>query len=84
MTKIRSVATCAGDGDGLTGTLLDIHLSNGQCLLLSLKPRQNDPAFLRLYQEGTLFQPRTDGDAIYWQDGPRLTLEEVIDMARGI
>jgi predicted 2-oxoglutarate/Fe(II)-dependent dioxygenase YbiX len=83
MAKIRSVTTCAGDGAGLTGTLLDIHFHNGQSLLLSLKSRQDDPAFLRLYREGELFRPKTDGDVIYWQDGPRLTLEEVMNMARG-
>lgn len=84
MAKIRSVTTCAGDGTGLSGTLLDIHFHNGQSLLLSLKSRQNNPSFLRLYQEGELFHPKTDGDAIYWRDGPRLTLEEVMDMARGM
>jgi hypothetical protein len=83
MAKIRSVTTCAGDGPGLSGILLDIHFYNGQTLLLSLKSRQDDPAFLRLYQEGELIHPQTDGDAVYWQGGLRLTLEEVMDMARG-
>lgn len=83
MPKIRSVAICSGDGAGLDGTLLDIHFQNGQSLLLSLKSKQDDPAFLRLYKEGTLFRPKTDGDVIYWQDGPRLTVEEVMNMARG-
>lgn len=84
MSKIRSVTTCTGDGAGLLGILLDIHFRNGQSLLLSLKSRQVDPAFLRLYREGELSHPQTDGNAIYWRDGPRLTLEEVIDMARGM
>lgn len=84
MVKIRSVAICAGDSTGLTGTLLDIHFDNGQSLLLSLKSRQDDPVFLRLYQEGTLFYPETDGGAVYWRDGPRLPIEEVMDMARGM
>jgi hypothetical protein len=83
MTKIRSVATCAGDGAGLTGILLDIHFYNGQSLLLSLKSKEDDPAFFRLYRKGELPHPQTDGDAVFWQDGPRLTLEEIMDMARG-
>jgi hypothetical protein len=83
MAKIRSVTTCAGDGSGLTGILLDIHFNNGQSLLLSLESRQDDPAFLRLYREGALSCPKTDGDIIFWRDGPRLTLEEIMYMARG-
>jgi hypothetical protein len=83
MAKIRSVTICVGDGAGLAGTLLDIHFHNGQSLLLSLKSRQNDPLFLRLYREGELFHPKTDGNAIYWRDGPMLTLQDVMDMARG-
>jgi len=83
MAKIRSVTICAGDGAELSGTLLDIHFHNGQCLLLSLKSRQNDPSFLRLYREGELFHPKTDGDAIFWRDGPRLTLEDIMNVARG-
>lgn len=84
MAKIRSVATCASEGAGLSGTLLDIHFQNGQGLLLSLKSKQDDPAFLRLYREGELFRPNTDGDVIYWRDGPRLTLEDVMNMARRV
>lgn len=83
MAIIRSVTICAGDGAGLAGTMLDIHFHNGQSLLLSLKYRQNDPSFLRLYREGELIYPKTDGDAVYWKDGPRLTMEDVINMARG-
>jgi hypothetical protein len=83
MIKIKSVSICTGDGAGLAGTLLDIHFHNGQSLLLSLISRQDDPAFLRLCRQGELFHPKTDGDAIYWRDGPRLTLEDVMNIAGG-
>jgi hypothetical protein len=80
MAKIRSVAICAGDGSGLAGILLDIHFYNGQSLLLPLKSRQTDPAFLRLYQEGTLFNPKTDGNRVYWANGASLTLDEILEL----
>ncbi len=83
MAKFRSVATCAGDGTGFSDTLLDIHFNNGHSLLLSLKSKKDDPAFLHLYQKGELFCPKTDGDVIYWREGPCLTLEEVMEMVRG-
>ena len=83
MVKIKSVAICENDCAGLTGTMLDIHFYNGQSLLLPLKSRQDDPAFLRLYQTGELFRPETNGNNICWKNGTKLTLEEVMDMVRG-
>lgn len=81
MSKISYVATCAEPG-GMFGILLDIHFDNGQIILLSLKEKQNDPAFIRLYQEGELNRPKTDGDSVYWKDGTRLFFHEIIEMAR--
>lgn len=83
MAKISYVATCADPGGGRFGTLLDIHFDNGQILLLSLKEKQDDPAFLRLYHNGELNRPKTDGDSVYWKDGSRLSLREIIEIARG-
>lgn len=82
MSKIIYVATCAGPGVGILGTLMDIHFDNGQIILLSLKDKQDDPAFLRLYQNGELNRPNTDGDSVYWKDGPRLFFHEIMEMAR--
>jgi hypothetical protein len=82
MGKIKSVSTCVADGPGLLGTLLDVHFQNGQSLLLSLQTMRNDPVFLHLYQDGGLFFPKTDGNVVYWQDGPRLTIAEMMELAR--
>ncbi len=82
MSKISYVATCADTEEEMFGTMLDIHLDNGQILLLSLKEKQDDPAFLSLYQNGELSRPKTDGGSVYWKDGPRLFLHEIMEMAR--
>lgn len=82
MSKISYVATCAEPGGEIFGILLDIHFDNGQILLLSMKDKQYDPAFLHLYQDGELNRPKTDGDSVYWKDGPRLFLHEIMEMAR--
>lgn len=84
MVKISYVATCADPGGGTFGTLLDIHFNNGQILLLSLKAKQDDPDYLRLYSDGELNRPKSDGDSVYWQNGPRLSISEIMEMARGI
>lgn len=84
MAKIIYVATCADPGGGVFRTLLDIHFDNGQILLLSLIEKQSDPAFLSLYQKGELNRPKTDGESVYWKDGPRLFLHEILEMARRI
>ncbi len=82
MSKISYVATCNEPGGGMFGTLLDIHFDNGQILLLSMKDMQEDPVFFRLYQNGELNRPKTDGCSVYWKDGPRLFLHEIMEMAR--
>ena len=83
MTKISYVAACEDPGEGGLGILLDIHFRNGQILLLSLRSKREDPAFLSLFRNGILFCPETDGDSVYWQGGPRLSLREIMEMARG-
>ena len=84
MAKISYVATCADPEAGTLGTLLDIHFDNGQILLLSLKAKQEDEAFLKLYQDGELNRPKTDGNCVYWNNGTRLSLAEIMEMVRGI
>ncbi len=84
MSKISYVATCAEPGEGMFGILLDIHFDNGQIILLSLKEKKDNPAFLSLYISGELNRPKTDGDSIYWKNGPRLFLHEIMEMARRI
>ena len=84
MAKISYVATCADPEAGGLGTLLDIHFDNGQILLLSFKAKQENSAFIKLYHSGKLNRPRTDGESVFWEDGTRLSITEVIEMAREI
>lgn len=84
MAKISYVAACTDPREGTLGILLDIHFSNGQILLLSLKSKQDNPAFLRLRRNGELFRPQTDGENIYWHNGPKLSLPEIMEMVREI
>ena len=79
MAKIIGVYA-GGGADGLAGASLDIHLSNGQTILFSFRPLSTDKRFCELLRQGRLLHPKTDGSRIYWQDGPSLTLEEIIKL----
>lgn len=83
MIKIKTVGVVAGEGEGLLGTALDVHLSNGQTILLSLRVVAEDPRFAEMYRDGRLFVPRTDGARVYWDQGPSLTLEEIMTLVEG-
>ncbi|MEN6312743.1 MAG: hypothetical protein ABFD25_00690 [Clostridiaceae bacterium] len=45
MAKIKSVTTCAGDGVGLSDTLLDIHFIMGRVYYFLLNPGRTTPHF---------------------------------------
>ena len=59
-----------------------IHFKNTQVLFLSLESKAHDPAFIALRENKRLFAVKTDVDSIYWPDGPRLKLDEIMDMLR--
>jgi hypothetical protein len=59
-----------------------VHLDNNSTIFLSLEPKADDAAFDALRDEKQLFAAKTDGDNIYWPDGPRLTLDEIMEMLR--
>lgn len=76
MVKIRMVGmTC--DGDGLSGLSLDINFTNGQGILLPLTGKAHDPEFIKMYEEGRISRPKTDGERVYWIDGPSLSYAEI-------
>ena len=64
----------------LDGDVLDIDLSNGNSILLSVKPILALPGFESLREDDRVLYPKTDGLAIYWQSGQRITLSEIIAM----
>ena len=81
MAKIVGVMA---DYDALPvfGSAITINLDNEQTIFLSLEAKANDPAFAILRENGRLFKVMTDGDSIFWRDGPRLTFDDIIDMLR--
>jgi hypothetical protein len=81
MAKIRMVgATC--EGEGISGVLLDICFTNGQVLILPLAGKARDPSFMELLVNNRLFHPKTDGERVYWNDGPSLTCAEIFQMVK--
>ena len=62
--------------DILDNQTLDIEFDNGHVLLLDLNTMRADPAISALLDSG---HPQTDGTAIYWQDGPQLNIEQLIN-----
>ena len=65
--------------DTLDNQTLDIQFDSGHVLLLDLNALREDPAIAQLLDSGDWCRPRTDGTAVYWRDGPRLTAEQLID-----
>ena len=59
---------------------LEIHLSNGQVVWVSLKPKENDPQFAYMRDDPLLYRPIAGGDRVYWQDGPSLLFDEIMEM----
>ncbi|MDD3231607.1 MAG: hypothetical protein PHE09_20725 [Oscillospiraceae bacterium] len=60
---------------------LDIELSNGHLILFDTRRlSETDPAYAGLRKLEVLPRPSTDGQSVYWRDGPRLKLEEIMTL----
>lgn len=60
---------------------LDIELSNGHLILFDTRRlAEIDPAYASLRKLEVLPRPSTDGQSVYWQDGPRLGLSEIMTL----
>lgn len=57
---------------------IDIHLKNGSTIIFDLNVLSERPEIAALLQSNAWAKPKTDGDAVWWQDGPRLTLEDFL------
>lgn len=81
MAKIVAVMA---DYDALPvfGSAITINLDNDQTIFLSLESKASDPAFDILRDEKLLADVKTDGESIYWTNGPRLTFDEIMEMLR--
>lgn len=73
MLKILRVGIVGDD-------MLDVQLNNGNILMLELAPLLSLPGFAPLKEDDRILYPKTDGDCVYWREGPKLLLNELIDM----
>jgi len=65
--------------DILDGQTLDIELSNGHLILFDTQRLpMSDPAYKNLRALELLPRPSTDGQIIFWRDGPRIALSEIL------
>lgn len=68
----------------LDSDYFDVDLSNGHTILLGLGDRINEPIFAKLIERGLFDRPQTDGERLYWVEGPSFTVAEIFAMlARG-
>ena len=82
MTKITYVSADYEETLPVFGAVLFVHLNNNGSVCITLESKANDPVFDVLRDDKRLFAIKYDSDSIYWQDGPRLTLDEIMDMLR--
>lgn len=84
MPKIVSVFLDRLHGDGQTDVSLEVHLSNGQILMISLNlVKADDPCFAKIISGVSRDAPKTDGERVFWQDGTSLSIEEIMEMVEG-
>lgn len=61
--------------------MLDIELSNGHLILFDTRRlMETDHAYDILRNLEVLPRPSTDGQSVYWRDGPRLALKEIMTL----
>ena len=82
MIKIIGVTADYNETLPIFGAVIIIHLDNDGCVFLPLESKASDPAYDVLRDDKRLFAVKTDGDSIYWQDGPRLMFDEIMEMLR--
>ena len=82
MAKITYVSVDYNESLPVFGVSMIVHLDNTQVLFLSIESKADDPAYEALNNDKRLFAVKTDGDSIYWMDGPRLTLDDIMEMLR--
>lgn len=65
--------------DILDGQTLDIQLNNGHLILFDTQRLpESDHTYDSLRNMEVLPRPNTDGHSIFWQNGPRITLENIL------
>lgn len=65
--------------DILDGQTLDIELNNGHLILFDIRGLpEKDCGYESLRDLAALPRPHTDGQSIFWRDGPRITLTDIL------
>lgn len=80
MTKIVWASVDYDDALPVFGAAVIIHLDNSQTIFFSLESKSGDPEYAALRENERLFDVKTDGESIYWQDGPRLSVNEIMEI----
>lgn len=62
----------------LDSNMIDVELSNGNILLLNMSLLKDHSDFRALFEDGGLIYPKTDGVSVFWENGPRLSLEKMV------
>ena len=62
------------------GDKLNITFCNGQILWIPISSNSTVRHFAALTSGICSTQPKTDGTNIYWQDGPRLSVDDIMCM----
>ncbi len=66
--------------DILDGLTLDIQLSNGHLILFDTRSLpESDHTYDSLRDLEGLPRPSTDGQSIFWRDGPRIALADILE-----
>ena len=79
-TKITWASVDYDDSLPIFGAAVIIHLDNTQTLFFSLENKVIDPEYIALLKGKRLFEVKTDGESIYWPDGPRLSIGEIMEI----
>lgn len=65
--------------DIVDGQTLDLELNNGHLILFDTQQLpKTEHSYDRLRDLDLLPRPNTDGQSILWQNGPRITLGEIL------
>lgn len=74
--RLRFVRVEAADNSSI-----DIQLSNGNIVILETKFILELPGFAELAEDDRILYPRTEGETIFWRNGPRpLTVDEILTL----
>lgn len=62
---------------------LTVNLDNGQDIFIFVTQEYNPLPFAKGLTPKSECKPRTDGTTLYWKDGTKLTLDEIMAVVEG-